>query len=57
MDYMNQNEFETSTNFVVSDSEKLRLLADWFDAKFPNDPNPEVQNDLRKIANKLEESE
>jgi hypothetical protein len=31
--------------------DKLRLLADWFDKKYPNDSNPEVQNDLRTIAN------
>ena len=28
----------------------LRLLADWFDARFPNDTNPEVQSSLRVWA-------
>ena len=38
----------------MTDAEKLRLLADWFDMKYPHDTNPEVQQDLRRIANKLE---
>ena len=46
-------DFETSTLGFVTDSEKLRLLADWFDMKYPNDKNPEVQNDLRRIADNL----
>ena len=33
---------------------KMRLLADWFDAKYPNDSNPEVQNDLRAWARELD---
>ena len=37
-----------------TDSKKLRLLADWFDAKWPNDPNPEVQKFLRELADKIE---
>ena len=47
-------EFETSTLGFVTDSEKLRLLADWFDMKYPNDKNPEVQDDLRRIADNLD---
>ena len=47
-------EFETSTLGFVTDSEKLRLLAEWFDLKYPNDKNPEVQNDLRRIADNLD---
>ena len=47
-------QFETSSLEFLTDSEKLRLLADWFDMKYPNDKNPEVQNDLRRIADKLD---
>jgi len=36
-----------------TDSEKLLTLADWIDLKYPNDKNPEVQIDLRKIATHL----
>jgi len=39
----------------LSDAEKLETLAAWFDMKYPNDPNPEVQNDLRRIAAFLRE--
>ena len=41
----------------ASDSEKLVLLAEWLDAKYPDDPSPEVQDDLRMIAAKLERYE
>ena len=41
-------EDKIDTNVV---SDKLRLLADWLDKKYPNDSNPEVQNDLRTMAN------
>ena len=34
----------------VTDSEKLMTAALWIDKMFPNDPNPEVQTDLRRIA-------
>jgi hypothetical protein len=37
----------------MSDSDKLRLLADWLDLKFPNDSDPQVQIDLRRIASEL----
>ena len=30
--------------------ERLELLAEYFDAKYPNNHNAEVQNDLRKLA-------
>ena len=46
----NNNDLKDSTK---TDSEKLRLLADWFDMKYPNDKNLEVQNDLRRIADNL----
>lgn len=36
-----------------TDSGKLRLLADWFDATRPNEPT-EVQDDLRRIADDLD---
>ena len=39
---------------MKTDGEKLRLLADWFDVRYPEDPTPEVQNDLRRIAKKLD---
>ncbi len=32
----------------------LRLFADWFDYKYPNDTNPEAQNDLRRWADNIE---
>ena len=38
----------------MTDGEKLRILAIWIDSKFPNDLDPEVQNDLRRIADKLD---
>ena len=41
----------------ITDSEKLRLLADWFDIKdslITNDAKNEVQQDLRRIAYDLE---
>lgn len=42
----------------MTDSEKLRLLADWFDMKYEGiDQTDEVQNDLRRIADKLEQRE
>ena len=50
----NAMQFETSSLGFLTDSEKLRLLADWFDMKYPNDKNPEVQNDLRRIADNLD---
>lgn len=36
---------------ALPDPDKLDLLADWIDAKFPDDPHPEVQADLRAWAN------
>ncbi len=38
-------------NLTMNYPDKLRLLADWLDKKYPNDSDPEVQNDLRTIAN------
>lgn len=38
----------------IIDPSQLRALAAWIDIKYPNDPNPQVQNDLRKWANALE---
>lgn len=39
----------------MTDAEKLRLLADWFDGQNPSrPPGDEVQRDLRRIANLLE---
>jgi hypothetical protein len=42
---------------MMTDSLKLRKLADWFDLKYPDDLQSEVQADLRKIADKLESAE
>ena len=50
----NAMQFETSSLGFLTDSEKLRLIADWFDMKYPNDNNPEVQNDLWRIADNLD---
>ncbi len=38
-------------------SAHLRLLADWIDGKFPDDPNPEVQSNLRDFADSFERLE
>ncbi len=35
----------------------LNLLADWFDAKNPDDEHPEVQSDLRKWAAEVAQSQ
>lgn len=37
----------------LPDPEKLIILAAWFDKKYPGDPKPEVQTELRKWANRL----
>lgn len=45
---------------VPTDGEKLRLLADWLDRLdrvFDNEANPEVQVDLRRMADRLDEIE
>ena len=34
----------------MTDSEQLMTVAAWIDKMFPNDPDPEVQTDLRRIA-------
>jgi septal ring factor EnvC (AmiA/AmiB activator) len=34
----------------MTDAGKLESLAEWLDWKYPNDPEPEVQHDLRAIA-------
>jgi hypothetical protein len=38
----------------MTDSEKLRLLADWLDEEYPYN-NDEVQRHLRRIADKIEQ--
>ena len=40
---------------IKTDGEKLKLLADWIDTKYPNDLNPVVQEDLRRMAKRLDE--
>lgn len=40
---------------ALPDPAKLRRLADWIDIRFPNDTNPEVQQDLRRWADLAEE--
>ena len=37
----------------MTDIEQLMTVAAWIDKMFPNDPGPEVQTDLRRIAIKL----
>ena len=37
----------------LTDPDKLRVLARWFDKQYPNEPS-EVQDDLRRIATNLE---
>lgn len=41
---------------ALPDPLKLNVLAAWFDCRFSHDPNPEVQTDLRKWANKINEA-
>ena len=46
------------TSFQSDDSEHLRLLADWFDQQQGlewSDKGFEIQNDLRRIADTIEE--
>lgn len=38
---------------LLPDPLKLVLLADWIDLHYPNDPNTEIQEDLRKWANNI----
>ena len=38
---------------ALPDQNKLELLAIWIDLNFEDDPNPEVQNDLREWARKI----
>lgn len=35
---------------------RLRSLADWIDIKYPYDPEPEVQSDLRKWADTIDKA-
>lgn len=37
------------------DTQKLRALAQWLDLKFPRDVDPQVQNDLRRWADIIDE--
>ena len=39
---------------MMKDGDKLRRLADWFDARYPDDPTPLVQEDLRRMADRLD---
>ena len=39
---------------MKTDGDKLRLIADYFDVKYPDDPTPYVQNDLRRMADRLD---
>jgi hypothetical protein len=32
----------------------MRMLADWIDKKYPNDPTPQAQDDLRYWADEIE---
>jgi hypothetical protein len=41
--------------FNKDDGHKLRVLADWFDATTSYNSNCEVQNDLRRIADIIDE--
>jgi hypothetical protein len=44
----------------MTDAEKLRTLADWFDlqdSKVWKDSGEEVQKDLRRIADRLEQQD
>ena len=38
----------------MKDGDKLRRLADWFDKRYPDDPTPTVQADLRRMADRLD---
>ena len=41
---------EAGEAMMLPDPAKLWALAEWLDAKYPNDPKPEVQDDLRTWA-------
>ncbi len=49
-----QKDVGAKRSLPKTDSEKLRLLADWFDIIYPDDPNPEIQKDLRRMADEWE---
>ena len=38
---------------ALPDADKLELLAEWIDAKYPDDLKPEAQDDLRLWANRI----
>jgi hypothetical protein len=38
---------------AMPDPDKLRMIADMFDAAIPNDPNPEIQTYFRKCADDI----
>ena len=40
---------------MKTDGNKLRFLADWFDIRYPKNLTPGVQNDLRRMAKRLDE--
>jgi len=37
----------------LPDADKLELLAEWIDAKYPDDFKPQAQDDLRLWANRI----
>ena len=39
---------------LMSDGDKLRFLAHWFDKKYPDNPDNDVQEDLRRMAFKMD---
>ena len=39
---------------LMSDGDKLRFLAHWLDQKYPDNPNNDVQEDLRRMAFKMD---
>lgn len=45
---------EAALRAALPPTHRLKLLAMWIDMKYPDDPNPEVQRDLRKWAKAIE---
>jgi len=41
------------TTKPIDNPSKLEFLAEWIDAKYPGDLNPEMQNDLRRMAREM----
>lgn len=50
MAVVEQDELVSILVEAIPPPDRLRLLADWIDAKYPGDADPEIQRDLRRWA-------